>query len=149
MERKQITQKERHDLRARKRELMVGDNVFVRNYHQGLPGVIKSKTGPVSHQDQLRRRTVTFEYSGEVASPSTAEFIPEIVMPDCPVATVPSSINNPVSLPPDVSSDVPSANDAADSGTHDAEPTVETPDSSNTMQFARSIVSVSKSESCE
>ena len=56
---------------------MLGDKVFVRNYHNGerwLPGVVEKKTGPVSyhvkltdgrhrrcHQDQIRFRSVDIQ----------------------------------------------------------------------------------------
>ena len=74
VEKKQLQQKEQHDLRSRERPQEVGTNVFVRNYHHGdrwLPGVIEQRTGPVSfkvrleggkirrcHQDQVRNRSV-------------------------------------------------------------------------------------------
>ena len=74
VENSQLKQKKQHDARARDRELRMGDRVFVRNYHQWLPGTIQAKTGPVSflarledgrerrcHQDQLCLRTVEVE----------------------------------------------------------------------------------------
>ena len=157
VERKQIQQKERHDLRAKGRELKVGDNVFVRNYHRGerwLPGVIKRKTGPVSfvvqltdgrdrrcHQDQLRRRTVTSEDSddSEEPPPESSVIVPEFGTSYSPATPVQSSMDDPASeSPPDMSPDISSANPTDDSETHDAEPTVETPDPPDNSPTIRS-----------
>ena len=74
VERKQWSQKAKHDYHAKSREFKESDCVFVRNYHAGakwLPGIIVEKAGPVSykveltngqerrcHQDQVRIRSV-------------------------------------------------------------------------------------------
>ena len=74
VEDRQSKQKKQHDERACVQKLVVGEEVYVRNYHGGekwLPGVIEKRTGPVSflvklsdgrdrrcHQDQVRKRTV-------------------------------------------------------------------------------------------
>ena len=53
VESNQQKQEDRHDQRSSERNFAVGDDVFVRNYHQGdqwLPGVIGQKTGPVSYR---------------------------------------------------------------------------------------------------
>ena len=81
VEHKQQKQKEQHDAKARNRCFAVGDDVFVLNYQTGerwLPGVICTKTGPVSfivkltdgrerrcHQDQIRKRTLSMDTSPE------------------------------------------------------------------------------------
>ena len=127
VESKQQRQKEQHDSRARKRNLEVGEEVFVRNYHQGnrwLPGVISQKTGPVSfrvkladgrerrcHQDQLRKRTVQMELVPEVEDvelpvetdmPSLSEEPPEAleVVPTPPDDPTSAPQATPVSMPP-------------------------------------------------
>ena len=83
VERNQQKQKEHHDIKARSRNLNVGENVFVRNYHRGsrwLPGRIERQTGPISfrvkltngqsrrcHQDQIRKRSVCVDIPDEDA----------------------------------------------------------------------------------
>ena len=83
VERNQQKQKEHHDIKARSRNLNVGENVFVRNYHRGsrwLPGRIERQMGPISfrvkltngqsrrcHQDQIRKRSVCVDIPDEDA----------------------------------------------------------------------------------
>ncbi len=56
VERKQWSQKAKHNYHARSREFKESDCVFVRNYHAGakwLPGIIVEKAGPVSYKVEL------------------------------------------------------------------------------------------------
>lgn len=66
-------------------------------------------------------------------------FAPEIVISDSPVTPAQSSEDN--STTESSPDDTPSANVNADSETLDAEPTIETPDSSDTSPTVRSYPS--------
>ena len=49
VEEKQSLQKENHDLKARTRNLSIGDKVFIQNFHRGKPwplGIILRRAGP-------------------------------------------------------------------------------------------------------
>ena len=88
VEKEQSQQKEQYDSRSRERKFVVGDSVFVRNYHQEnrwLPGVNEQRTGPVSfrvkrtdgrtrrcHQDQVRTRSVHLPPEPHTESDTTA-----------------------------------------------------------------------------
>ena len=99
VESNQQKQKDRHNQRSRERNFAVGDDVFVRNYHQGdqwLSATIEQKTGPVSykvklekgkvrrcHQDQIRNRSVELpQYlpsesdMSDIVTPTTPTAVP-------------------------------------------------------------------------
>lgn len=123
VEHQQHKQKLQHDARSKDRRLVVGEKVFVRNYHHGkrwLPGEIERITGPVSflvklndgrqrrcHQDQIRRRTVTLppppdqtdaEILEDVVIPSTEPPAPSVPADATPIVhpeQVPTSVATP------------------------------------------------------
>ena len=111
VEQKQLAQKRTHDDKAKERQMAVGDDVFVRNYHgseRWLPGVIAQKTGPVSflvrladgrnrrcHQDQVRIRSVDLS-ENVIPEP---EVMPEVSVPLPPTdSTLPPTPSVPINL---------------------------------------------------
>ena len=132
VERNQMKQKEKHDLRSRERNFEAGDDVFVRNYHHGdkwLPGTVEQKTGPVSyrvrlangktrrcHQDQVRKRSV------EVPQDSHREpDIPDIVIP--PSLPETTSANTESSTASPASETMPTENTNSEPASPDPIPT--------------------------
>ena len=91
VEKKQVDQKARHDVRAKPRTFNEGDIVFAKNYGSGdrwLSGKIVKMTGPVSfhvklddgrvrryHQDQLRHQVVD-DHTNKMSNVGVDDTIP-------------------------------------------------------------------------
>ena len=104
MDKNQLKQKKQHDSKSRKREFVLGDEVFFRNYHNGerwLPRVVKKKTGPVSyhvkltdghrrcHQDQIRFRSVDIQ---ERVTLEPEVYVPPVVIANPTTTATPNPI---------------------------------------------------------
>ena len=107
VEKKQFAQQWYHDKRARHRELVVGDPVWVRNYGKDkkwIEGVISEVTGPVSfnvelktgqivhrHVDQLMFRAREMNESESLNIPGVDQAVPPIHQSSAPEIDVPTS----------------------------------------------------------
>ena len=98
------------DIECRNRCFAVGDHIFVWNYQRGerwLPGVICTKTGPVSFivklidgrerccpQDQIRKRTASMDISPEPKIEITRPFTEVSLSPETTTAELPINRGN-------------------------------------------------------
>ncbi|XP_038139940.1 uncharacterized protein K02A2.6-like [Cyprinodon tularosa] len=108
---KQLKQKEHHDIHSKWRSFAPGDDVYVRNYSYGpkwIPAVVDENTGPVSytvqagdgrvmrrHVDQIRKRQAS---SNEMSSHEVEGEPVSLQLPEQAVEVVPADPGVPTSV---------------------------------------------------